>query len=343
MNDTATPVLRVNGLIKHFVTKDFLGREKRRVQAVNGISFEIRRGETLGLVGESGCGKSTAGRAALNLIRPTAGTVQIDGLHIESLSPRQMRLLRRHAQMVFQDPFSSLNSRMRVGEIIAEPLENYRWGTKQEMAARVAELLELVGLRRDAAARFPHEFSGGQRQRIAIARALALSPSLIVCDEAVSALDVLVQAQIINLLRRLQRQLGVAFLFIAHDIAVVEHVSHRIGVMHLGEIVEMGPKDSLLTAPQHPYTQALLSAVPVPDPSRAARRIVLAGELPSPASPPSGCRFRTRCPSAFERCAAKAPFLQEVLPGHTVACHLRESSPASTTSTTPPNKETTTP
>ncbi|CAN5468516.1 ATP-binding cassette domain-containing protein [soil metagenome] len=312
----------------HFVTKNLLGREKRRVQAVNGISFEIARGETLGLVGESGCGKSTAGRAVLNLIQPSAGTVEINGRHIGSLSPSQMRPLRRHAQMVFQDPYSSLNPRMRVGALVAEPLENYAWGTRQEIAARVAELLVLVGLPAESASRFPHEFSGGQRQRVAIARALALSPTLIVCDEAVSALDVSVQAQIVNLLRRLQQQLGVAYLFIAHDIAIVEHVSHRIGVMHLGEIVELAPRDSILTAAQHPYTQALLSAVPVPDPSRAARRKVLKGDLPSPASPPTGCRFRTRCPLAFNRCATEAPLLREVLPGHTVACHLREAGPA---------------
>jgi len=322
------PALRVSGLVKHFVSKNLLGREKRRVQAVNGISFEIRRGETLGLVGESGCGKSTAGRAVLNLVQPTAGTVRIDGRQVESLTPRQMRPLRRHAQMVFQDPFSSLNPRMRVGELIGEPLWNYRWGSREAIESRVSELLELVGLRKDSSSRFPHEFSGGQRQRIAIARALALSPSLIVCDEAVSALDVSVQAQIINLLRRLQDQLGVAFLFIAHDIAVVEHVSHRIAVMHLGEIVEMGSKDSLLTRPQHPYTQALLSAVPVPDPSAPARRIVLKGDLPSPAAPPSGCRFRTRCPLAFERCVTEPPALREVLPEHTVACHLRETGAA---------------
>lgn len=319
------PVLKVQSLTKHFVSRGLFGAEKERVQAVNGISFEIARGETLGLVGESGCGKSTAGRAVLNLLKPTSGTVAINGQHIESFDPRQMRPFRRHAQMVFQDPYSSLNPRMRVGEVIAEPLRNFSWGSKDAIAARVEELLGLVGLGQDAIRRFPHEFSGGQRQRIAIARALALSPSLLVCDEAVSALDVSVQAQIVNLLRRLQKQLGVAMLFIAHDIAVVEYVSHRIGVMHLGEIVEIGPKDSLLTLPQHPYTEALLSAVPVPDPTAAARRIVLKGDLPSPAAPPSGCRFRTRCPYAFDRCAAEVPPMQGVLPGHSVACHLRQA------------------
>jgi peptide/nickel transport system ATP-binding protein len=319
----------VKGLVKHFpVRTGILRRITGQVRAVDGISFEIATGETLGLVGESGCGKSTAGKAVLGLIEPTAGEIRIRGERIDRLSRRQMRPYRRQLQVVFQDPYSSLNPRLRVRDIIGEPLVNYRVAGGNALDERVAELALKVGLAGDALGRFPHEFSGGQRQRIGIARALALNPHLIVCDEPVSALDVSVQAQVINLLGDLQRDLGLSYLFIAHDLAVVEHISHRIAVMYLGKIVELADKASLLTRPQHPYTEALLSAVPVPEPGAAHRRIVLKGDVPSPIRPPSGCRFRTRCPHAFARCAEEEPPMREISPGHHVACHLRERQPA---------------
>jgi len=323
------PLLSVRGLVKHFpVKKGLLRRTVGQVHAVDGISFDISEGETLGLVGESGCGKSTAGKTILKLIDPTAGEVRINGERIDGLSRREMRPWRRQLQVVFQDPYSSLNPRLRVREIIGEPLVNFGVSGGRELAARVEELALKVGLRADALDRYPHEFSGGQRQRIGIARALALHPSLIVCDEPVSALDVSVQAQVINLLGDLQREFGLSYLFVAHDLAVVEHISHRIAVMYLGKVVELADKRDLFTRPQHPYTEALLSAVPVPDPEAAKKRIILKGDVPSPINPPAGCRFHTRCPYAFARCSQEEPAMREVLHGHHVACHLREAQPA---------------
>ena len=319
------PLLSVKDLVKHFpVRKGLLQRTVGRVHAVDGISFDIGSGETLGLVGESGCGKSTAGKAILKLIEPTAGEIRINGVRIDGLSHHQMRPYRRQLQVVFQDPYSSLNPRLRVRDIIAEPLVNYGVSGGRELEDRVTDLALKVGLREDALDRFPHEFSGGQRQRIGIARALALNPRLIVCDEPVSALDVSVQAQVINLLGNLQQEFRLSYLFVAHDLAVVEHISHRIAVMYLGKVVEIADNRALFTRPQHPYTEALLSAVPVPDPEAAKKRIILKGDVPSPINPPAGCRFHTRCPYAFARCSKEEPEMREILPGHHVACHLRE-------------------
>ena len=321
---TQAPVLEVKDLKKHFpVRQGLLRRFTAKVYAVDGISFALQAGETLGLVGESGCGKSTAGKLILKLIEPTAGEIRLDGVPIAGLSRGAMRPYRRDLQVVFQDPYSSLNPRMRARDIVAEPLRNFALGSRDEIEEKVATLFEKVGLRRDQMVRYPHEFSGGQRQRLVIARALAVRPRVIVCDEAVSALDVSVQAQVINLLSDLQKDFGVAYLFIAHDLAVVEHISHRVAVMYLGRIVELADKRSLFANPQHPYTEALLSSVPLPDPKAKPKRIILQGDVPSPITPPSGCHFHTRCPYVEARCRVEVPPMREVRPGHYAACHLR--------------------
>ncbi|MGH7058763.1 MAG: ABC transporter ATP-binding protein [Stellaceae bacterium] len=322
----AEPLLRVNELVKNFtVRRRLFSGAADSVHAVDRVSFDIGAGETLGLVGESGCGKSTTGRCILRLVEPSSGEVWFEGKNVTALSPRAFRALSRDMQIIFQDPYASLDPRMTVGAIIGEALIIHKLATRgRKFEDRVVELLETVGLRADHMRRYPHEFSGGQRQRIGIARALAVSPKLIVCDEPVSALDVSIQAQVINLLEDLQQQFGLTYLFIAHDLSVVRHISTRIAVMYLGRIVEIAPARELYTAPLHPYTEALLSAVPIPDPAVARRRIRLEGEVPSPIDPPTGCHFHTRCPiRQLPLCAAKAPPLKESAPGHWVACHLR--------------------
>ena len=323
-----TPLLAVTDLRKHYAAPGgYLRLRASAVHAVDGVTFHIDRGETLSMVGESGCGKSTVGRAILRLTDLTAGEVVLDGRRIDTMSARALRPLRRRIQVVFQDPLSSLDLRMRVGQILAEPIRNFGLArSSAEVAERVAGLLDKVRLPPDAARRFPHEFSGGQRQRIAIARALAPDPDVIVCDEAVSALDVSVKAQIVNLLQDLQRDLGLALLFISHDLAVVEHIAHRVAVMYLGRIVELASKRQVFSAPRHPYTQALLSAVPVPVPGEARTRIILPGDIPSPIRRPAGCHFHTRCPKVFDRCRNEEPMLRRLPDGGQVACHLYDGA-----------------
>ncbi|MGE0258596.1 MAG: ABC transporter ATP-binding protein [Alphaproteobacteria bacterium] len=320
-------MLAVENLKKHFpIHTGVFSRVSGRVYAVDGVSFEIRRGETLGLVGESGCGKSTVGRTLLKLLDPTDGRIVVDGDDITRLGRDEMLPYRRRLQMIYQDPYASLNPRMPAGEIVAEPLVIHGVGDARERRDRVAQLFERVGLRPELTGSFPHEFSGGQRQRIGIARALALNPELIVGDEPVSALDVSIQAQIINLLMDLQDELGLSYLFIAHDLAVVEHISHRVAVMYLGRIVELTDRTNLFETPLHPYSEALLSAVPIPKArAKGRKRIILTGDVPSPINPPSGCHFHQRCPYAMARCRVEPPPLREVLPGHLAACHLHEA------------------
>ena len=327
---SSTPLLAVSHLTKHYAVRGgFFGRARGQVHAVDDVSFAIASGETLGLVGESGCGKSTIARTVLRLVEPTAGAIEWRGQAIERLAANAMRPYRRELQAVFQDPYASLNPRMRAADIVAEPIRNFESASAQAVVDRVRSLFERVGLRPDQMARYPYEFSGGQRQRLGIARALAPNPKLIVCDEPVSALDVSVQAQVINLLVDLQQEFGLSYLFVAHDLAVVEHISHRVAVMYLGRIVELTTTRALFGNPLHPYTEALLSAVPVPDPTARRQRLILAGDVPSPMNLPVGCRFHTRCPYAFDRCRREEPALTEVAPGHAVACHLRDATPAS--------------
>ncbi|HWC93745.1 MAG TPA: dipeptide ABC transporter ATP-binding protein [Pseudolabrys sp.] len=317
-------VLAVRDLKKHFpISHGLLQRAAGTVFAVDGVSFTIGEGETLGLVGESGCGKSTVGRTVLRLIEPTAGHISISGTDITHLDKKALRPYRRQMQIIFQDPFSSLDPRMSAGDIVAEPLRVHRIAKGKDVKAKVAALFDRVGLRKAQMDSYPHQFSGGQRQRIGIARALALQPKLIVGDEPVSALDVSIQAQVLNLMLDLQREMGLAYLFISHNLAVVEHISHRIAVMYLGRIVEYTDKRTLFTRPLHPYTEQLLLAVPVPDPRVKRAKRVLQGDVPSPINPPSGCHFHTRCPYAVERCRVESPALREVRPGQMVACHLR--------------------
>lgn len=321
MSDTATKpkpskILEVRNLVKHFPVDN----SDDVVQAVDNVSFDIIAGETLGLVGESGCGKSTVGRCLLRLHEPTSGEVRFEGRNIVGLPNKEMQALRREMQIIFQDPYASLNPRLSIRSIISEPLKIHKIGTKAEQNAKVEDLLAKVGLDPKYADRYPHEFSGGQRQRIGIARALALNPKLIICDEPVSALDVSVQAQVVNLLQELQDEFGLTYLFISHGLAVVEHISNRVAVMYLGKIVEICDAAELYDSPQHPYSKALLSAIPIPDPKHKRERIILKGDVPTPINPPSGCRFRTRCPIAIEDCASIDPELREVTPGHFAAC-----------------------
>ena len=317
-----TPFLQVKDLTKEFPIKGgLLSRQVASVKAVQGVSLEIKKGETLGLVGESGCGKSTLGRCIIRLIEPTSGQVFLDGQNVTDLKGEGLRALRRKMQIIFQDPYASLNPRMTVGSIIAEPLDIHNlFDSKQDRADRVKQLVELVGLRPEHVNRYPHEFSGGQRQRIGIARALAVDPSFIVCDEPVSALDVSIQAQVINLLMDLQQKLGLTYLFIAHDLKVVEHISNRVAVMYLGRVVELAEAEELYLHPQHPYTRALLSAIPVPDPRKKEQRIILTGDVPSPIRPPSGCHFHPRCPDVISDCKSTCPSLKTTRPEHVTAC-----------------------
>ena len=320
-------LLHVDDLKMHFpIYRGVFQRQVGAVRAVDGVSFDVKRGETLGLVGESGCGKSTTGRTILQLYKPTSGAVTFDGTNLVTLKGEQMRQMRRKMQMIFQDPYASLNPRMTVAQLVGEPLIVHSAATGAEITERVAHLLQLVNLNPAFATRYPHEFSGGQRQRIGVARALALQPSFIICDEPISALDVSIQAQVVNLLEELQEQFHLTYLFIAHDLSMVKHISDRVAVMYLGVIVELATRDELYSKPLHPYTQALLSAVPIPDPVADAKRkrTILQGDVPSPANPPSGCRFRTRCPIAEAVCAETRPEFREIRPGHFVACFFAE-------------------
>ncbi|HEX2989590.1 MAG TPA: oligopeptide/dipeptide ABC transporter ATP-binding protein [Anaerolineales bacterium] len=320
-------LLHVDDLMMHFpIYRGVIQRQVGAVRAVDGVSFDIRRGETLGLVGESGCGKSTTGRTILQLYRPTAGAVTFEGVDLVHLKGEDLRKMRRKMQMIFQDPYASLNPRMTVADIVGEPLVVHNVATGKEIEERVKHLLDLVNLNPSFAGRYPHEFSGGQRQRIGVARALALQPSFIICDEPISALDVSIQAQVVNLLEELQEQFNLTYLFIAHDLSMVRHISDRVAVMYLGVLVELASRDDLYTQPLHPYTRALLSAVPIPDPIADAKRerVILKGDVPSPANPPSGCRFRTRCPIAEGVCAESRPDFREIKPGHFVACFFAE-------------------
>ena len=328
MSEANNVLLRVKNLVKHFpITQGIIiQKQVGAVHAVDDVSFDVRRGETLGLVGESGCGKSTTGRTVLQLYRPTSGSVTFDGVDLVHLKGEELRHMRRKMQMIFQDPYASLNPRMTVGEIVGEPLVVHNVAKQKEIEERVANLLDLVGLNPAFSARYPHEFSGGQRQRIGVARALALQPSFIVCDEPISALDVSIQAQVVNLLEDLQKQFNLTYLFIAHDLSMVRHISNRIAVMYLGVIVELADRDELYLKPLHPYAQALLSAVPIPDPIADAqrKRVLLEGDVPSPVNPPSGCHFRTRCAFAESLCAEQKPDFRELKPGHFVSCHFAE-------------------
>jgi oligopeptide transport system ATP-binding protein len=320
-------LVHIDELVMHFpIYRGVIRRQVGAVHAVDGVSFDIKRGETLGLVGESGCGKSTTGRAILQLYRPTSGQVVFDGVNLIDVKGEELRKMRRKMQMIFQDPYASLNPRMTVADIVGEPLMVHNVANAREIKERVDNLLELVKLNPSFADRYPHEFSGGQRQRIGVARALALQPSFIICDEPISALDVSIQAQVVNLLEELQEQFNLTYLFIAHDLSMVRHISNRVAVMYLGIFAEMADRDEIYLQPLHPYTQALLSAVPIPDPVADAKRqrVILEGDVPSPINPPSGCRFRTRCPIAEPICAEERPAFREIKPGHFTACHFSE-------------------
>lgn len=320
------PLLKVEGLKKYFPVKNGLfGKTTGHVKAVDDVSFYVNEGETLGIVGESGCGKSTTGRMLMRLLEPTEGTVTFDGQELTKLSPQEMRKARREIQMVFQDPYASLNPRHTVEKILMEPLIVHNIGDTKSRKKMVRDFLEIVGLSSYHAKRYPHQFSGGQRQRIGIARALMTNPKLIIADEPVSALDVSIQAQVLNLMQKLQRELKLTYIFIAHDLGVVRHISDRVGVMYLGKMVELASSENLYAEPLHPYTKALLSAVPVPDPNFTREEILLEGDIPSPSNPPSGCTFHTRCPFAMDRCKQVVPQLEEIKPGHYVACHLYDA------------------